>query len=64
MRLVALAWRYLWARPLVAALNLALLTVPDKQMQIGPIKRIEVRRLARSFANSTERSLPQTSDFR
>jgi putative ABC transport system permease protein len=27
MRLVALAWRYLWARPLVAALNLALLAL-------------------------------------
>ena len=27
MRLVALAWRYLWARPLVAAINLALLAL-------------------------------------
>ena len=27
MRLVTLAWRYLWARPLVAALNLALLAL-------------------------------------
>ncbi len=27
MRLIALAWRYLWARPLVAALNLALLAL-------------------------------------
>jgi putative ABC transport system permease protein len=27
VRLVALAWRYLWARPLVAALNLALLSL-------------------------------------
>jgi putative ABC transport system permease protein len=27
VRLVALAWRYLWARPLVAALNLALLAL-------------------------------------
>ena len=27
MRLVALAWRYLWARPLVAGLNLALLAL-------------------------------------
>ncbi len=27
MKLVALAWRYLWARPLVAALNLALLAL-------------------------------------
>jgi putative ABC transport system permease protein len=44
MRLVALAWRYLWARPLVAALNLALLSLGVAAMSFVVIVGEQVER--------------------
>ena len=44
MRLVALAWRYLWARPLVAALNLALLALGVAAMSFVVIVGEQVER--------------------
>ena len=43
MRLVLLAWRYLWARPLVAALNLALLALGVAAMTfvVGVSQQVE-----------------------
>jgi putative ABC transport system permease protein len=44
MRLAALAWRYLWARPLVAALNLALLALGVAAMSFVVIVSEQVER--------------------
>lgn len=44
MRLVALAWRYLWARPLVAALNLALLALGVAAMSFVVVVGEQVER--------------------
>jgi putative ABC transport system permease protein len=44
MKLLALAWRYLWARPLVAALNLALLALGVAAMSFVVIVSEQVER--------------------
>jgi putative ABC transport system permease protein len=44
MRLIALAWRYLWARPLVAALNLSLLALGVAAMSFVVIVGEQVER--------------------
>ena len=44
MRLIALAWRYLWARPLVAALNLALLALGVGAMSFVVVVSEQVER--------------------
>jgi putative ABC transport system permease protein len=44
MKLLALAWRYLWARPLVAALNLALLALGVAAMSFVVIVGEQVER--------------------
>lgn len=44
MKLVALAWRYLWARPLVAALNLTLLALGVAAMGFVVIVSEQVER--------------------
>jgi putative ABC transport system permease protein len=44
VRLLALAWRYLWARPLVAALNLALLALGVAAMSFVVIVSEQVER--------------------
>lgn len=44
MRLVMLAWRYLWARPLVAALNLALLALGVAAMSFVLVVSEQVER--------------------
>jgi putative ABC transport system permease protein len=44
MRLIALAWRYLWARPLVAALNLALLALGVAAMSFVVVVSEQVER--------------------
>jgi putative ABC transport system permease protein len=47
MNLAALAWRYLWARPLVAALNLALLVLGVTAMSFLLVTGAEVERSMR-----------------